>query len=120
MPRGAKFGHIVSEESRKKMSLAKKGKPNGLKGKHWKCSEQARINIGKGHFGNKNKPMSEIGKKNISKAKKGTKYSEEHRRKMSESHKGNKCNFWIDGRTPLNIKLRKSFEFNRRKAKRIL
>ena len=56
-----------SEETRKKISEAHKGKPSGMKDKH----------------------LSEETRKKISESKKGKHHSAEARKKMSESHKGN-------------------------------
>ena len=61
-------GKKHSEETRKKMSDAKIGKPSPRKGKH----------------------LSEEHKKNISESSKGKKMSEEARKKMAESKKGKK------------------------------
>lgn len=71
-PSGAK----VSEETRKKMSSARKGI---LK------SEEHRRKIGEAHKG---KIISEITRKKISKTKLGTSLSEEHRIKIGEANKG--------------------------------
>lgn len=62
-------GKKHSEETKKKMSESKKGKPSPRKGKH----------------------LSEEHKKNISESSKGKKMSEEARKKMAEAKKGKKC-----------------------------
>jgi len=86
-----------SEKAKKNMSDAKIGKPGKNKGKHWKCigirakfTEEHKKNLSKAnkgkkhseetkekmryrHLGKKYKPMSEIGKMNISKSHKGEK-----------------------------------------------
>ena len=64
--------HTVSDEARKKMSLAKKGKPSHRKGQ--KMSEEACRKMSESHKGKE--PWN-----------KGKKLTEEHRRKLSESHK---------------------------------
>lgn len=68
----ANTGHTVSDEARKKMSLAKKGKPSHRKGQ--KMSEEACRKMSEAHKGKE--PWN-----------KGKKLTEEHRRKLSESHK---------------------------------
>ena len=94
------FGKHHSEESKKKMSLARKGKTSPNKGKH--LSEEQKRKIGeslKGRTGpNKGKTMSEETKKKISEAKKklysssknhpmfGKHHSEESKKKMSLNH----------------------------------
>lgn len=75
---------------------------------------------------NKGKPTSEKTKRKISKihkgreitwgdqlskARKGIKLSEETRKKMSESKKGNKNNNWKGGITSMNKKIRNSKEY---------
>lgn len=57
----------------------------------------------------KMKIFSKKHRKAISNAMKGRKLSEEHKRKVKENHanmKGKKCNWYIDGRTPLYTKIR--------------
>lgn len=61
-------GKPLSEETKKKMSEVKKGKPTWIKGKH----------------------LSEETKKKISETQKGRHLTEEHRRKISESMKNRK------------------------------
>ncbi len=80
---GRKKGFHHSEETKKKLSEV-------MKGKHWKLSEQT--------------------KRNISKARKGMRFSEKHRKKMSESRKGEKCYKWKGGITPEIIKIRNGVE----------
>jgi DNA mismatch endonuclease (patch repair protein) len=81
-----------TDEARKHMSEARKGKPSGVKGKHWKLSEEAKRNIGAGSKGRK---LSEETKKKISLSHSGNKnynfgthLSEEHKNKISQSMKG--------------------------------
>ena len=38
-------GIVFSEETKRKMSLARKGKPNGVLGKHWKLSEETKLKM---------------------------------------------------------------------------
>lgn len=70
-----KKGHIVSWETRKKISLRLKGNKNSV-GKTHKLSEETK------------RKMSESRKGKIPFWLKGKKLSLEHRRKLSESHKG--------------------------------
>lgn len=67
---------VVSEEARKKMSIAKKGKPQSPE--HIEKCRQCRINA------------PEEVKKKFSQSNKGKKFSEEHKKKISESNKGRK------------------------------
>ena len=90
---GFSVGHKNTEESRKKMSEAHKGR---------KLSEETRRKISESKIGkqrsyetkirlsevNKGKKLSDETKRKIGEAGKGRKYSEETRRKMSEARKG--------------------------------
>ena len=76
-------GCKCSEETRLKMSEAKKGKPSWNKG--IPCSEETRLKMSeakKGHH------ISEEQKRKISEANKGHHISEEHKRKISDAQKG--------------------------------
>ena len=68
----------MSEEAKKKISEARKGK---------KLSEEARKKISEAHKGKK---LSEEARKKVSEANKGKKLSEETRKKLSEANKGKK------------------------------
>ena|SRR3990167_7969364 len=81
------MGKLKSEEAKKNMSLVKKGKPSAVLGMHWKLSEET--------------------KKKMSIAKKGTICSLESRKKLSESHKGEKSHFWRGGITEQNNNFRR-------------
>jgi len=120
-----KKGIKLSKEHKKKVNEAreklgigketrfKKGQPpwnKGLKGVQH-ISKETRLKMSLAKKGKKYKSMSDIGKKNISKAKKGIKLSIETRRKMSESRKGEKNNFWKGGINPINKKIRGSLEY---------
>jgi len=72
-----------TEETKKKISISKKGKP---------LSEEHRRKISECQKG---KVVSEKVKKLLN--HKGEYYSEDHKRKMSEAKKGNKCNWWKGG-----------------------
>jgi group I intron endonuclease len=93
------LGLVHSEETRKKMSEAKKGEKHYLFGKT--ISEETRKKMSEAQKGDKNpmfgKTISEEARKKISEAKKGDKnpmfgktISEETRKKMSEAKKGEK------------------------------
>ena len=69
-------GAVVSDETRRKMSEALKGKPR---------SKEIRRKISEAHKG---KTHSEKSRRKISEAQKGKTFSEEHKRKLSESQKG--------------------------------
>ncbi len=89
-----KIGFKHSEESKRKMSLIRKGKP--FTGEHL-------INFNKARFG---RIQSEATKLKISKNKKGqgkgAKRSIEFRKNLSEKRKGKNNPMYIDGRTPEN------------------
>jgi hypothetical protein len=72
-------GYVWSKEQRKKLSLALKGKNTWSKGK--KLSEEHKTKIRFSHVGKKYKPMSEIGKLNISRShlKENYSYSAVHK-----------------------------------------
>lgn len=72
-------GCIRSEETRKKMSEAQKGKTH---------SEETRKKISQANKGKPHKPFSEEARKHISESLKGKIHSEEHRRHVSESLRG--------------------------------
>lgn len=62
--RDSMLGRICSPETKLKLSLANKGKPNPRKGKPGKkLSKEARDNIGRGHLGLKYKRTEEWGRK---------------------------------------------------------
>lgn len=84
------IGRLCSEETRKKISEAHKGKPAWNKGK--KMSEEQKKKLSNARKGrtpwNKGKCHSEESKKKMSEALKGKKLSEEHKKKISEGGKG--------------------------------
>ena len=87
-----KLGKQPSEESRKKMSEAHKGKPSGMNGKHHSaetCNKISDALSGENHplFG---KHRSETTRRKISEAHKGKRFSESHKKKLSEALIGNK------------------------------
>ena len=81
-------------------------------------------NISKSLMGNKRtlghkeavehkRKISETAKKSgVGKWMKNRKFTEETRRKMSESHKGEKSHFWKGGMNPINDTIRKGIEFS--------
>ena len=77
------LGKHHSEESRKKMSEARKGNPSWNKGKH--LSAEARKKMAEAHKG---KNHSDETRQKIAEAHKGKNHSAETRKKMSEAHKG--------------------------------
>ena len=86
-------GRYFTQEHRKKLSEALKGKTPWIKGKH--LSEEARKKLSKALKGKKHGHCSEETKRKISESRKGEKnplygkhLSEEIKKKMSEAHKG--------------------------------
>ena len=79
-----------SEETKRKISEAKKGAPGYWHGKHFSDTHLNKLSkVKKGKpSNNKGKHMSEESKKKISESKKGTHHSEESKRKISETLKG--------------------------------
>ena len=80
-------GHPVSEETKKKIAEAHKGKPSGNKGKHF--SEEHKKNIGEANKGKQG-------------PNKGKHFSEETRRKMAEARKG--MRWFNNGETNIKAK----------------
>lgn len=114
----AKKGFKHSEEAKRKMSISQTGRKHSKETRKkmslWqigrKLSEETKQKISKTEKGKKvffseehRKKLSEAGKKRV--------FSKEHREKISISKKGEKSNFWIDGRTPENQKIRHSIEY---------
>lgn len=65
----------------------------------------------RGNPGQKRKPLSEETKTKIAKAHKGSVLSDETKRKIGKAHTGEKSRFWRGGVTPINKKIRGSFEY---------
>ena len=76
-------GKPMSEESKKKLSEAHKGKSVWNKGK--KLSEETKKKLSETHKGKK---LSEEARKKMSEAHKGKHHSEETKKKLSEANKG--------------------------------
>jgi|AntAceMinimDraft_10_1070366.scaffolds.fasta_scaffold124711_1 hypothetical protein len=92
--RKSHLGKTNSEETRKRISEANKGKLSPLKGKTYEEINGKRI-------GKKRREKQGLIRKNQT-------HTEETKRKMSESHKGKKLNYdvWNKGKTRLNITLK--------------
>ena len=88
---GGMSGFTISDETRKKLSEAHRGKKHYMYGKHH--SDETRKKISESHKG---KHRSDETKKKLSEWNKGKKLSEETRIKMSESRKGEK--HWLYGK----------------------
>ena len=82
----AKKGNKVSSETRRKMSKAHKGKNNHFYGKTH--SSEARRKISESQTGKKRGSHSEETRRKISEANKGKTHTPETRRKLSEAHTG--------------------------------
>ena len=79
------FGKHLSEETRQKISQSRIGEKHPNFGKH--CSEETRQKISEA---NKGKHLSKETRQKMSKARKGNHLSEEHRQKISDAFKGEK------------------------------
>ena len=88
-------GHIVSEETKKKVSIALKGKYTGEKAFAYgvKRTEEQKQHLREIHLGKKH---SEETKKKISEAHKGKRMSDEAKKKISETNKGREP--WLKGK----------------------
>ena len=87
-------GKIFSEEHKRKIGLASKGKQFSGISFDWN---------GKKH--------TEVSKRKMSLSRMGIILSEETRRKISEGHRGEKSYLWKGGITPQNNKIRGSFDY---------
>lgn len=97
-------GKKFSPETIKQMSDIKKGK---------KQTKETRRKISEAVIGNKNwlgKKHTDEVKKRMSEAHKGKIVTNETKKRMSESKIGDKCCAWKGGVTPINQKIRNSFE----------
>jgi group I intron endonuclease len=82
-------GRVVSEETRAKLSAAKRGKPGYMPTAEQRAARSARMMGNKNGQGNKGKPLTEETRVKLSQARTGTKLSDEHKRKISISLIGN-------------------------------
>jgi hypothetical protein len=106
-------GKKMSDETKRKISIANKGKKFTL-GKHWKMSEEHKRKLSEAHKGKipwKGKHHTKESKKKMSKSQKGRKASEETRKKMSESQKGEKSYLWKGGLTEANDTVRHGIDY---------
>ena len=102
---GAGVKHIVSDETRKRLSESHMGLQSGMLGKHH--SEETKQKISNSKKGkviisdeqrkkiskaNKGRKMSDDFGEKVSKALKGRKLSDEHKKKLSEAEKGKPSN----------------------------
>jgi len=95
MPAGRLKGHIVSEDTRKKLRETHKRigtKPPSRLG--YKHSEGTKKKISIAHTG---KTVSLVTRKKISAIHKGKKLSKEHKEKLSKMWSKEKCYFWKGG-----------------------
>lgn len=100
---------IISEETKKKISEAKKGKPSSMMGKLH--SEESKIKMSEAKKGKQyrlGKLHSEETKKKMSEAKKGKLLSKETKNKMSELRKGNKYRLGTKQTEETKLKISKS------------
>jgi len=89
-------GWVISDESKKKMSISKKGKSLSEEhkrkiskaGKGRIFSAEHRIRLGEANRRRISKPISEETRKKLSAAHKGKKWTDEHKKKMSDLFKG--------------------------------
>lgn len=85
-------GKTHSEETRRKISEAKKGKP------HKPFSEEAKRHMSEAKKGKPHKPCSEEARKHMSEAAKKKAKDPEYRKKLSEAQKGKPHNFSEEAR----------------------
>ena len=117
---GAKIGHIVSKETRRKQSEAKKKNPT----KFWlgkKFSKEYREKLSQSkkgkHYpkiseGNKKRFMSKEAREKMAKrGMLGKHHSNKTRKIMSELHKGSKSYLWKGGISTVNKKIRQGIDF---------
>ena len=111
------LGKELSKETKIKMSLVKKGKSTWIKGKHH--NKETIEKMKKAKMGKKlSKETKQKMKENHASKKEGytswnkglTKESNESVMKISNANKGNKAH-WKGGITPINFKIRNSFEY---------
>lgn len=101
------YGYKLSEETKKKMSIAKKKQWNDWKRIGFLPERENKGGGGNGGYFKGKKHTSET-KKKMSFIKKGRTFTEEHKRKISEALKGRK----LSEEHKLNIKNRRIFKQN--------
>jgi len=129
MTAGRKVGHIVTQETRDRISKSCKGKKPWCTGKKLseehkkklslakigrKLSEETKEKIRLSSIGNKSrtgKTNSEEHKMAVRKNRIGKKASKETREKIVNLRKGKKSTWWKGGITPINLQIRKSLEY---------
>lgn len=100
-----------SDEHNRKISEYRKGKPSGMLGKHH--SQETKKKIGLALKGRKLKPLSKEHREKLRLAHTGVKFSEERKKKISESHKGEKSYSWKGGISPIGKRIRNSFIYKK-------
>lgn len=94
--KGINKGKVFSQESRNKMSIAKKGKVSPNKGKHWKIKDTSKMHHSswnKGKKGHVNAGFKKGHKTNLG--------------KIRPNKRGENCHFWKGGISSLNDLIRK-------------
>ena len=94
----AKKGRLISEETKKKMSEALKGNKNGLNN-HYKHTEETKMKMSKNQSGKNNSFY-------------GRKHSEEVRERVSDTHKGKNHWNWQEGKScePYSVEFNESLK----------
>ena len=89
------WGKHHSEETKRKIGEAQKGEKHHFFGKHH--LEETKQKISESMKGIKKSPLSKEHKRKLSEAHKGKHPSEETRKKMGEAHEGEKSPHWLGG-----------------------
>jgi hypothetical protein len=105
--KGFQTGHKHSEETKKKLSLMKLGDKNPMK------RLEVSLLVSKALKGRKvsDNTKNKIREANIGHHRGGWKFSEEARKKISKSHKGEKSILWKGGITEKNKSIRNGIEY---------
>jgi hypothetical protein len=83
-----RYGRTHTEESKRKMSEARKGKGRSGSPESWKLSDEIKRKISSSKRGIKREPFSEEHKQKIRESHLGKKLSDEGKAKISNAHKG--------------------------------